>query len=181
MKKQISNRLAKFLPDDLFEEIFEMAILNRTAYFLLACFFLLSFNQEGVAGEDVKITAKAVKDTVRVGKEAHLLFEMKPNDGLHLNVVPAITLELIDAKNFTLRAKKFTPDSTNKTLTTKDGYEIFDPHHAQPVSFAVQVEKSVKPGRYPLKAKLTYYYCSDAEGWCRFTNEEFVFNLVVVK
>ncbi|MCI0697340.1 hypothetical protein L0337_35710 [candidate division KSB1 bacterium] len=158
-----------------------MITLNRIAHFLLACFFLSSFNQEAVAGEDVKITAKAVEDTVRVGKEARLLFEMKPNAGLHLNVVPAITLELIDAKNFTLVAKKFTPDSTSKTLTTKDGYEIFDPHHAQPVSFAVKVEKGAKPGRYPLKAKLTYYYCSDAEGWCRFTHEEFVINLVVVK
>lgn len=158
-----------------------MTRLNRMVYFLLACFFLLSFNQEGWAGEDVKITAKAVKDTVRIGKETRLLFEMRPNAGLHLNVVPAITLELIDAKNFTLLAKKFTPDSTSKTLTTKDGYEIFDPHHAQPVSFAVKIEKNVKPGRYPLKAKLTYYYCSDAEGWCRFTNEEFVINLVVVK
>ncbi len=158
-----------------------MTRLNRTVYFFLAFFFLLSFNREVVAGEDVKITAKAVKDTVRVGKEARLLFEMKPNAGLHLNVVPAITLELIDAKNFTLLAKKFTPDSTSKTLTTKDGYNIFDPEHAQPVSFTVKVEKSVKPGRYPLKAQLTYFYCSDAEGWCRFTNEEFVINLVVVK
>ncbi|MGH7595487.1 MAG: hypothetical protein ACREOI_04005 [bacterium] len=158
-----------------------MTRLNKIVYFLLAGFFLLSFNQDGIAGEDVKITAKAVKDTVRVGKEARLLFEMKPNAGLHLNVVPAITLELIEAKNFTLLAKKFTPDSTSKTLTTKDGYNIFDPQHAQPVSFAVKIEKGAKPGRYPLKAKLTYYYCSDAEGWCRFTNEEFVINLVVVK
>ena len=158
-----------------------MIKLNRIVYFLFASFFLLALNRDVTAGEDVKITAKAVKDTVRVGKETRLLFEMKPNAGLHLNVVPAITLELIEAKSFTLLAKKFTPDSTSKTLTTKDGYEIFDPHHAQPVSFAVKVEKNVKPGRYPLKAKLTYYYCSDAEGWCRFTNEEFVFNLVVVK
>jgi hypothetical protein len=146
-----------------------------------SCFFLLIGAAQAVAGEDVKITAKAVKDTVRAGNEARLLFEMQPNAGLHLNVVPAITLELIDAKNFTLLAKKFAPDSTSKTLTTKDGYKIFDPHHVQPVSFAVKVEKGVKPGRYPLKAKLTYYYCSDAEGWCRFTNEEFVINLVVVK
>ncbi|MGH7454357.1 MAG: hypothetical protein ACRENG_23585, partial [bacterium] len=119
--------------------------------------------------------------TVYIGKEARLLFQMQPKEGLHINVVPAITLELIDAKNFTLLSKKFAPDSTSKTLTTKDGYEIFDPYHAQPVSFAVKIEKSVKPGRYPLKAKLTYYYCSDAEGWCRFTNEDFVINLVVVK
>lgn len=157
-----------------------MQLIVRISYLFLTVFFLLSAAR-AVAGEDVKITAKAVKDTVRAGQEARLLFRMQPREGIHVNVVPPISLDLIDAKNFTLPAKKFKPDSASKTLTTKDGYEIFDPRHAQPVWFAVKVEKGAKPGRYPVKAKLTYYYCSDAEGWCRFTNEEFVINLVVVK
>jgi hypothetical protein len=165
----------------IFEERVEMRRLHWTVCFFLAGFFLLSFNQEAVAGDDVKITVKAAKDTVRIGKEARLLFQMQPKEGLHVNVVPAITLELIDAKNFALLAKKFAPDSTSKTLTTKDGYKIFDPSHPQPVTFAVKVEKGAKTGRYPLKTKLTYYYCSDAEGWCSFASEEFVINLVVVK
>ncbi len=152
----------------------------KPAYFFLI-FYLLINVAYAVAGENVKITARAAPDTVRVGKETRLLFQMQPQEGLHLNVEPAITLELIDAKNFALVAKKFTPDSTSKTLTTKDGYKIFDPRHAQPVSFAVKVEKGAKPGRYPLRAKLTYYYCSDAEGWCSFAHEEFVINLVVLK
>jgi hypothetical protein len=157
-----------------------MKIIVRINRFFIACFFLAGA-AHAVAGEDVKITATAAKDTVRAGKQTRLFFRMQPREGIHVNVVPAISLELIDAKNFTLPAKKFTPDSTNKTLTTKDGYEIFDPRHVQPVSFAVKIEKGAKPGRYPLKAKLTYYYCSDAEGWCRFTTEEFVINLVVIK
>jgi hypothetical protein len=66
-------------------------------------------------------------------------------------------------------------------VTTQDGYKIFDPNHAQPVTFIVKAEKNAKPGLHPVKAKLTYYYCSDAEGWCSFANQEFVFNLVVVK
>jgi hypothetical protein len=131
--------------------------------------------------EYVKITANAANDTVRAGMEVRLLFHMQPQTGLHVNIEPAISLELINAKNFLLPAKKYMPDSTIKILTTKDGYKIFDPSQPQPVAFAVKVEKGAKPGRYPLKTKLTYYYCSDAEGWCSFASEEFVINLVVVK
>jgi hypothetical protein len=138
-------------------------------------------SQPAAASDDVKITAKAAKDTLRAGKEGRLLFQMQPNAGLHVNVVPAITLELLDAKNFTVLSKKFAPDSTNKTVTTKEGYEILDPSHPQPVAFTVKVAKNTKPGKYSLKAKLTYYYCSDAEGWCSFAHEEFVINLVVMK
>jgi len=134
-----------------------------------------------VASDDVKITAKAATDTVRAGKETPLVFHLQPKEGLHVNIEPAIKLALSDAKNFVLVAEKFVPDSTSKTVMTKDGYKIFDPQHEQPITFAVKVKKDAKPGRYPLKAKLTYYYCSDTEGWCSFANQEFVFNLVVIK
>ena len=151
-----------------------------TILVLFACFFFMPAGQAS-AGEYVKITAKAAKDTVRAGQEARLIFQMQPKEGLHVNVQPAISLELIDAKNFSLNAKKFVPDSTVKTLTTKDGYVIFDPSQPQLVAFTVKIDKRAKPGRYPLKTKLTYYYCSDAEGWCSFAKEEFVVELMVVK
>src|SRR5688572_7416034 len=77
-----------------FQETSAMKIILKTTSLFLIYFFLISIAQV-VAGEDVKINAKAVNDTVRVGQEARLLFEMQPSTGLHLNVVPAITLELI--------------------------------------------------------------------------------------
>jgi len=131
--------------------------------------------------DEVKITAKAVKDSVRAGREIKLVFHMQPQEGFHLNVEPAIKLALLDAKSFTLAAEKFAPDANTKTLTTEDGFKIFDPTHSQPVTFAVKVAKSAKPGKYPLKAKLSYFFCSDKDGYCSFKNQEFVFNVVVVK
>jgi hypothetical protein len=152
-----------------------------TIYAFFVCFFQITIAFDAIAGDDVKITAKASQDTVRAGKETRLIFHMQPKAGLHVNVEPAIKLALLESKNFTLRAEKFAPDSASKILTTKDGYKIFDPQYAQPVAFAVKVMKATKPGRYPVKAKLTYYYCSDAEGWCSFAHQEVVFNLIVVK
>jgi len=148
--------------------------------FLFSLLFLIGA-ASAAASDDVKITAKAVEDTVRAGKEVQWRFHLQPREGLHINVEPAIKLTLVEAKNFNLAAEKFTPDSTNKTIATNGGYKIFDPLHMSPVIFTAKVAKDTKPGRYPVKAKLTYYYCSDLEGWCRFENEEFVFVVVVVK
>lgn len=157
-----------------------MKCIGRTILFLFHGLFLINSAVAFAEGE-VKITAKAAQDTVRAGKATRLIFQLQPQAGLHVNIEPAIKLTLIDAKSFKLAAEKFVPDSTSKTVTTKDGYKIFDPNHAQPVTFIVKAEKNTKPGLHPVKAKLTYYYCSDAEGWCSFANQEFVFNLVVVK
>lgn len=132
-------------------------------------------------GGEVTITAHAAKDTVRAGREMQLIFQMQPAAGFHVNVEPPIKLALLDTQDFVLVAGKFIPDSSAKTLTTADGYKIFDPKHTQPVKFAVKPAKNIKPGKYPVKVKLTYFFCSDQEGYCSFKNQEFVFNLVVVK
>jgi len=128
--------------------------------------------------EYIKISVKVDKDSLKAGGQGKLLFTIKPNVGFHVNVEPPIALELADSKNFILLNKKFVPDSTIKAITTKDGYKIFNPE--APVVFAFKVAKSLKPGKYTLQAKLTYYYCSDAEGWCSFSTENFSVKINVI-
>ncbi|GEM_PF-1123019 len=157
-----------------------MRIIMKMSIFLIAVLFYAkaTIAQEG---EEVKITVQAVNDTVRAGRETKFIFNMQPAEGFHVNVEPQIKLVLLETKDFTPVAEKFTPAAGAKTLTTEDGYKIFDPKHAQPVTFAVKVAKGLKPGKYPVKAKLTYFFCSDKDGFCSFKSREFVFNLVVVK
>jgi len=157
-----------------------MRDIMRIAVVLIAAFFFVT-TAFAWDGDEVKITAQAVKDTVRAGRETKLVFQMQPQEGFHVNVEPPIKLALLDAKNFTLVAEKFVPAANAKIVTTEDGYKIFDPQHAQPVTFAVKIAKGARPGKYPVKTKLTYYFCSDKDGYCSFKNQEFVFNLVVVK
>ncbi|MDZ7364080.1 MAG: protein-disulfide reductase DsbD family protein [candidate division KSB1 bacterium] len=158
-----------------------MRHITSSMLFFAAILFCLETTHARNDEDEVNITAKAVKDSVRAGGEIKLVFHMQPQEGFHVNVEPAIKLALLDAKNFSLKAEKFSPDTNTKTLTTEDGFKIFDPKHSQPVTFAVKVAKNVKPGKHPLKAKLTYYFCSDKDGYCSFKNQEFVFNVVVVK
>jgi len=157
-----------------------MRVIMMIFIFLIAVFFCI--NAAGAQeNEEVKIAAKALKDTVRAGRTAQFVFHLQPAEGFHVNVEPQIKLALMDTKDFTLVAEKFTPGAEAKTLTTEDGYKIFDPQHAQPVAFAAKVAKSLKPGKYPVKTKLTYFFCSDKDGFCSFKSRQFVFNLVVVK
>jgi uncharacterized protein (DUF58 family) len=157
-----------------------MRRLMRISIFLIAVFFCINTTM-AQEGEEVKITAKVVKDTVRAGRETKFVFQMQPAEGFHVNVEPQIKLALLETKDFTPVAEKFTTAADAKTLTTEDGYKIFDPQYTQPVTFAVKVAKGLKPGKYPVKTKLTYFFCSDKDGFCSFKSREFVFNLVVVK
>lgn len=128
--------------------------------------------------EYIIITVRVEKDSLKAGDQGKLLFTIKPRAGFHVNVEPAISLELSEPQSFTLLNKKFVPDSTVKAITTKDGYKVFNPE--APVIFAFKVAKSLKSGKYALQAKLTYYYCNDAEGWCSFTTENFPVSIRVV-
>lgn len=157
-----------------------MRIVQKISFCFIAIF--LYINTVGAHEmEEVKITAQAAKDTVRAGRETKFVFQMQPAEGFHVNVEPQIKLALLETKDFTLAAEKFTPAADAKTLITEDGYKIFDPKHTQPVTFAVKIAKGLKPGKYPVKTKLTYYFCSDKDGFCSFKNQEFVFNLVIIK
>lgn len=154
--------------------------MRRISVCLIAVFLCINSAMAQEA-EEVKITAQALKDTVRAGRETKFVFQMQPSEGFHVNIEPQIKLALLETKDFTLAAEKFTPAADAKTLTTEDGYKIFDPQYSQPVTFTVKIAKGLKPGKYPVKTKLTYYFCSDKEGFCSFKNQEFVFNLVVLK
>lgn len=130
------------------------------------------------ANEYIQITVKLEKDSLKSGAQGRLLFTLKPRNGFHVNVEPPISLELADTKNFILLTKKFIPDSTVKPITSKDGYKIFNP--LAPVQFDFKIAKSMKPGKHTMQAKLTYYYCSDAKGWCSFTTESFPVAITIV-
>jgi len=149
-------------------------VLSISAWIVI----LASRSPVQAVNEYISIMVKAERDSLRSGESGKLLFTIKPKAGFHVNVEPPISLELASPKGFTVATKRFVPDSTVKALTTKDGYKIFNPE--RPVSFAFKVEKSVKPGRYTVQSKLTYYYCSDAEGWCSFTSETFPVSITVV-
>ena len=96
------------------------------------------------------LPAKAgVKSNISVG------FEVK--SGFVINRTPPITLRLTDTPGVTLGAMSFT--SSPDDPKSKDEYYVDLPKITVPVTAA-------KAGRYEIPAKLTYFFCSKADGFC---------------
>jgi hypothetical protein len=61
------------------------------------------------------------------------------------------------------------------------GRAVYDPENpkyldvAVPVHLPVALKPTAPKGRHDVKAKLTYFYCSKREGWCRKGTEDLAF------
>jgi hypothetical protein len=106
----------------------------------------------------VKFRASVRQPHLRAGAKGLLLIKLEPQAGIHINLEPPMTLKLADSTTITLGpAMEF---STIK----KDTLRFLDA--SKPIRQSFIVLKRAKPGAATLSATLTYFYCSDADGWC---------------
>lgn len=109
------------------------------------------------AGPDVRITVTALRDTLAPGASSELRVSFRPSKGFHVNAVPPMSVEFDSGSAARHDGKIVIP------ADTATGY--LDP--ASPVRQPFSVPTSARRGPSTLEGTLTYYYCSDAEGWCR--------------
>jgi hypothetical protein len=152
-------------------------MIKLLSIFLLPLFLLTSEN------EYVKVTGPSEPIKVTVDKESTAEIYLKPVEGIHINLEPPIKIELLSSKGVTQikEEKKATPQKTDdklKTVEKKDG-EYFDP--SKPVLVKFKVGKDIGSGKTEIKAKVTYFYCSDKEGWCSQGRDEVIIPVVVSK
>ena len=102
---------------------------------------------------DVSKTVLAAKPGVRANVSVG--FEVK--SGFVINRTPPITLKLTETPGVTLGATSFT--SSPDDPKSKDEYYVDLPKISVPVTAA-------KAGKYEIPAKLTYFFCSKADGFC---------------
>ena len=119
--------------------------------------------------EYVQVSFSLKPDTLRPGSEAKIFIQFLPQKGIHINIDPPIELE-IDKKV----ASKIKFDySKNKSGEYLD--------HNKPVVQTIKLNKNLKIGKSKLKIKLTYFYCSEEEGWCSRANKEIDLNFILKK
>ncbi len=122
----------------------------------LAC-FTPAPAQVAAPDPHVRITVSALSDTLAPGSASELRIDFKPSKGFHVNAVPPMAVEF-DSGSAALHGGKIVIPSDTAT-----GY--LDP--GLPVRQPFSLSKSPGRGRSTLAGTLTYYYCSDEEGWCR--------------
>jgi hypothetical protein len=129
--------------------------------FLVTTIALLTFfasTAEGtkpfLANQYVSCTYKLSTPSLKPGGSGHLLVSLKPVKGIHINLKPVMSVRFDSLSEVRPNGDPEIP---------KKG-EYLDA--AGNIRIPIVLPASRKPGSAALRAELTYYYCSDAEGWC---------------
>ena len=119
----------------------------------------------------VKFEIKTVEQSFKSGSTGTMQIFLKPIKGIHINLDPPMSLNLDKSEAISKIEKLNTPkDKKNDFLDA-----------SKPVSAKFAVAKNSKPGTIKLKGTFTYYYCSDAEGWCNRFKQPVEFSIKITK
>jgi hypothetical protein len=138
----------------------------NSLYFLmrLVTLFLLTFSvfQDSVSAEKTKTNEhvsfqiRLKEKTLRPGSSATILISMQPKKGIHINLETPTTIKLDSSEMVKATGNLILPKNP------KDNYLDVSRNIQQ----AISLSKDAKPGALMIKGVFTYFYCSDAEGWC---------------
>lgn len=127
------------------------------------------------AGEHVTLSAEFVPPA-KPGANAHVAVTLSPRDAdVRVNEEPAPRLKLAADEAVLLDKQPAPARSTPAYDPQKARY--LDP--ALPVHFPVAVKPTAPRGKHAVAARVTYFYCSKREGWCRKGTDEVEFPLEV--
>ena len=126
---------------------------------------LLLFVSSGLAGgvatrsnEFVECTVSTRPSTLKPGATGMLFITLKPKKGIHVNLTPPLSV-IIDSSDVVAASAKREIPKAKKYLNT-----------AKPIRYTFTLSPTARTGEATIKGTLTYFYCSDAEGWCsKFT------------
>lgn len=109
------------------------------------------------------------KRTLQPGSTGEMLITLKPSAGIHINLTPPISLTLDSSTTVTPMGSPEIPKKKKFLDVTK------------PIRQPFTVSPALKPGTVTIKGTVTYYYCSDAEGWCSKFKQPIELSIRVVK
>jgi len=144
----------------------------RFALICLICLWGLSGGARANAQNEedhLKISLELAADTLGAGAGSEILVRFRPDKGFHVNAVPPVGFELDSGAVATLT------DSVTVPLDTATGYLDTRREVRQPFTLS----RSATNGKAELTGTMTYYYCSDEEGWCRRVKLPFSASLYV--
>ena len=104
--------------------------------------------------KQVAFSAAVREKSIKAGSAGNLLFRLRPQKGIHINLKPAITI-VVDSSDGILRSG--TPDipKADSFLNT-----------SRPIVQRIALPAGLRKGKGFITGTVTYYFCSDAEGWC---------------
>ncbi len=123
------------------------------------------------SNEYVRLDARPASATMRAGTSGLIELRFFPADGIHINVDPPVEFLLDSAAALTLKGRPaMTTDSRTGYLSA-----------AVPVKQKVTLPGDLRPGPLPVRGTVTYFFCSDREGWCNRQKQPVEFTIMVTR
>ena len=130
---------------------------------------LAAFAGASSPNEYVKLEVRPVSATMRPGTSGTIELRFLPAEGIHVNVDPPVIFSLDSASTVSLKGKPaMTKDPNTGYLST-----------AVPVKQRLLLPAKLAPGACTVRGAVTYFYCSDSEGWCNRQKEAVEFTIMV--
>lgn len=104
--------------------------------------------------KQVAFTASLKETSVKAGSAGTLLIRLRPQKGIHINLKPAITI-IVDSTDGILRSGTPNIPKADSFLNT-----------SKPIVQQIVLPAGLKKGKAFISGTVTYFFCSDAEGWC---------------
>ncbi len=118
----------------------------------------------------VAVKAALLSDSVRIGEPVNLLLSFTPARGIHVTGKPAVAFVLDSSFSASLLGP---PD---RVVDSATGYLSL----ASPVRQQIALGRDMRPGPHMLKGVVSYFFCSEREGWCRRFRQHVELPLVVI-
>lgn len=122
-----------------------------------------------VTNEYVKFKISLKEKSLKAGSTGNLLISLQPKKGIHVNLKPPIKITF-DSTSALVRAGAPTIPVADTFLNS-----------SKPIQQRVALAAGLKPGKAVVKGSVTYFYCSDADGWCSRFIQPFELAVNVVK
>lgn len=102
-------------------------------------------------------------ETSPAGEKVAVLLALEPIEGVKINRYPQIKLEVEARAGLVGRARAVAGDDVPPPVEKMQS-NYFD--KIEPLRLALDVDAAAPAGRHELEAKLTYFYCMPASGFC---------------
>ena len=108
-------------------------------------------------GPEDKGSNASVQFTVSAARTGHtLLFTLRPKKGLHINLEPGMMITADSAGGVFLAGQPQIPTDTSTHYLDQSA----------PIRQQFRLSKPAAGDSVTVTGSMTYYYCSDTEGWC---------------
>ncbi len=146
--------------------------LEKTAagFFIIITFFMTAIAGTPTTTNDyVKFSINVKEKSIKAGAQGTLQISLMPKKGIHINLVPPITIAL-DSEIIVTTVGKPSISKIDSFLNPQ-----------KPIEQSIHLPQKIKAGTIDIKGTITYFYCSDTEGWCSRFKQPFTATVSVRK